>query len=178
MHTVQNHSALTLIAQAVVGYGVWLFMIPAIVLQCFGILLVLVTIVGQILALFPDALGTLIVAIMPKRPEIHGSLHISLVQPFLLAYSLFCTLTSLLWPIVMHRFHLTWKWNARLTLASLIGLCSFTYGILAIGSILLHKTVLPAVIFFTLTAIATAVAILANEVGKAIIKISNQVSKN
>lgn len=174
MHNAQRTSPLTMVVQAVVGYGVWFVMVPAIVLQCFGILLVLVTILGQIFAHVPEAIGTLVVAIMPKRPEIHGSLHMSLVQPFLLSYSLFCTLASLLWPVIAKRFHLTWKWTARHTLASLIGLCAVTYGILAITSILLHKTILPAVIFFTFTAIATAVAVLANEVGKALVRVRKE----
>lgn len=109
MQQGRSISPLFLIARAVVGYGTWFLTVPAIILQFFGICIASVTIIGMTLSLFPNAANALLALIVPKFPEIQGSFHISLIQPFLVTYSFLCLVASLLGPIVREKLHIQWE---------------------------------------------------------------------
>lgn len=169
MQQGRSISPLFFIARAVVGYGTWFLTVPAIILQFFGICIAGITIFGMTISLFPSAADAFIALIAPKLPDIKGSFHISLIQPFLIAYSFLCLVASLLGPIVREKLRIRWEWTVKKSLFALIGLCAVTYGTATIFSIVLHKPLLPSIIFFALTAAATIVAVLANALGTKIV---------
>jgi len=169
MQQARRSSPLFFVARAVVGYGTWFFTVPAVILQLFGVCIALVTILGMTLSLFPQIATAFLAAIAPRFPEIHGSFHISLVQPFLVTYSLLCLIASLLGPIMREKLPVQWKWTTQKSLFALIGLAAITYGTTMIFSIALHKPVLPSVIFFALTAFATVIAVITNALGTKIL---------
>lgn len=152
-----------------VSYGTWFLTVPAIILQFFGICIAVVMILGLTLSAFPDIANAFFAFVASKLPDIHVSFRINLIQPFLVAYSFFCLVASLLGPMIREKFHMQWEWTVKKSLFALIGLCAVTYGTATIFSIILHKDVLPSILFFALTAIATIVAVLANALGTKIV---------
>ena len=121
------------------------------------------------LSLFPQIANAFLAMIAPGFPEIHGSFEISLVQPFLVTYAFLCLVTSLVGPLIREKFHIQWKWTTEKTLFALISLAAITYGTATIFSIVLHKPLLPSIVFFIITAIASVIAVVAHALGTKIV---------
>ncbi|MEK7632242.1 MAG: hypothetical protein AAB473_00435 [Patescibacteria group bacterium] len=169
MQQAQRSSPVFFIARAVVGYGVWFLTVPAIILQLFGVCLAFVAILGLALSWNPDLGNRLFAAIASALPNLHVSVQINLIQPFLVAYTVFCVVMSLIEPLIHWKFNIQWKWTAQKSLFALIGLATITYGSTALLALSLHKDPLVAFIFLVITAITSAVAVVANALGTKII---------
>lgn len=171
MQRAQSSSPLFFIAQALIGYGVWFLTVPAVILQLFGVCIAVITILGLVLSWRPDLSALLFSSLASAFPDLHVSARISLVQPFLIAYTVFCFVMSVVELILEWKFHIQWKWTVKRALLTLLGLAATTYGSTALLALTLQKDILAPFLFFIITSVASIVAILAHAIGTKIVNL-------
>lgn len=97
------------------------------------------------------------------------SYHGSLVKPFLFAYVVLSIVIAIVEPLIFWVFNIQWKRTAWKTLGLLTAFAAVTYGIFAVFAIILHETLAASIFLFTITTIASAIAVGANAMGTRII---------
>lgn len=171
MQQGRSVSPLFVIARTIVNYGVWFVSVPAICLQFFGVLVALFSIYLLFLQWNPDATADVLKTVLTFFHIENFSYHGSLIGPFLSAYVVLSVVIAIVEPLLFWAFNIQWKWTAWKTLGLLTAFAAVTYGVFAIFAIVLHETLAASIFLFTITVIASTVAVGANALGTKIINL-------
>lgn len=165
----RSETIAAIIVRTVISYGVSFISIPAIILQGFGIVLAILSLYSLLTLWLPGetqfVLGTALNIVHVENFSYRGSL----VQPILVTFTALTFATKLIWPLIRWKFRVHWEWTGLRLLGALTALSAGTSGMFMLSLLCIHSTLMPALLVFGCTFVASLVAVLGYEIERRIV---------